>query len=189
MWKAVYLKVFGVGRSLNHTLQSSSYPSFIFCRSSNPPAISLALLCCRSEWWNHFFFAPRAETHFQAIWPLAGAYLTVWETKSMSHFHGCLSLWCCEFVTACYLPSPPPPHIQAGIDGGFRGIWGCLAHVLLYEGVPVWSPFGPRKWSRCKASGSHNPVGHLPCCSCTAHPPTPLQNPQRLPSLCVLKLS
>lgn len=40
---------------------------------------------------------------------------------------------------------------------------GSLAHVLLYEEVPVWSPSGLRKWSRCRAPGSHNPVGHLPC--------------------------
>lgn len=59
------------------------------------------------------FFAPHAETHFQAILPLVKAYLAfwaLWETKSMSHFHCRLPLWCCEFVTACYLPSPQPPH-------------------------------------------------------------------------------
>lgn len=78
---------------------------------------------------------------------------------SLSHYGVCV----CVFVTACYLLSPQPPH-----TGWNRGIWVSSAHVQLYEEVPVWSPCGPRKWSRCKASGSHNPVGHLPCYSCTA---------------------
>lgn len=82
-----------------------------------------------------------------------------------------LLLLFCEFVTACYLLSLQLLHTgmhTVHVDEGFRGIWASLAHVQLYEEVPVWSPSGLRKWSRCKASGSRNPVGHLPCCSCTA---------------------
>lgn len=46
-------------------------------------------------------FAPYTETHFQAIWPLVWAYLTVWETKSMSDFHCSLSL--CDVVSLSQL--------------------------------------------------------------------------------------
>lgn len=105
------------------------YPGFIFCCSSNPPA-SLTLLCWRTGGIKTFF-APDAETHCQAIWPLVWAYLTVRETKSMSHFHCSLSLWCCEFVTACYLVSPQPPFTGSwrirrdlGFFGTCAALWG-----------------------------------------------------------------
>ena len=160
------------------------YLGFIFYCSSNPPGISHTLLCWRVMkhflFWGFFFvffFAPHTETHFQAIWPL----LTVWETKSMSHFHCALPL--CDAMSLSQLVTwyPHNHNIQADIDGGFRGIWGSYAHVQLYEEVPLWGPSELRKWSRCKASGSRNPVGHLPCCSCTA----PCQiHRHRLPSPC-----
>lgn len=45
-------------------------------------------------------------------------------------------------LVTCYQHSH---HIQADMDGGFRGIQGSLAHVQLYGEVAVWSPSGPRK--------------------------------------------
>lgn len=104
--KDCILRLSGVCRSLIR-FRVLLHPDFIFRCSSNPPAISLSLLCWRIQVITPP--PPPAGTHFQAIWPLVWAYLTVWETKRMSHFHCSLSLWCCEFVTACHLPSPQPP--------------------------------------------------------------------------------
>lgn len=162
---------FAVGWSLTHTVL---YPGFIFCCSSNPPAVSLTLLCWRTRVIKPFLCPScRSRNTFSAIWPLVQTYLTVWETKSVSHFLS-LSLSLCDVVSlsqlvTCYHHSR---HIQAETHGGLRGIWVFLfflsVHVQLYEEVPVCSPSGLRKWSRCKASGSRNPVGHRPCCSRTA---------------------
>lgn len=109
-----------------------------------------------------------AGTQFWAMWPLVSSYLISWETKSTSHFHCFHSLWCLfQFVA----PWNSSHHIQANTVEGFQRDLGFCA--ALWGRLPSGA-FELRKWSRCKAAGSRNPVGHSPCCSCTA----PLSKPQ-----------
>lgn len=110
--------------------------------------------------------------HPRALWPLVWTYLTVWQTDSVwvALTAGPSPRSCSQLVTCCCRRHQTE---WADRDEEFTEIRVSLAHVQLYEEVAVWSPSELRKWSGCKASGSRNPVGHLPCCSCVA----PLQNP------------
>lgn len=152
--------------------KSSSHGSVFFFILITSFALPISPLpsvspCSAEELKNNTHPHP-AGTQFRAMWPLVSPYLISWETKSTSHFHCFHSLWCLFQFVASWNSSH---HIQANTDEGFQRDLGFCAALL---GRLPSGAFELRKWSRCKAAGSRNPVGHLPRCSCMA----PLSKPQ-----------